>query len=120
MKKIIIVLSTFSVHFLLTACLFGSGISGKYVFPIPQKPQEYSYSIVMNFMSDGFVEIKFIDMSPSIQGLFQDQEVPYDVKDGRVTVKSQTGDQLFKIQGDTIIASGGSFPGVECPKRQNV
>jgi hypothetical protein len=117
MKHLISLVSTsFSVHLLLTACQPGNSISGKYVCHFDVKPDIWSYSIVMNFMPNGYVEIKYESKDPESTIAMPSEKAPYTL-DGGVTIKSQSGDQIFKVEGNKLIGSGGKAPiGKECPK----
>lgn len=111
------VLISFATQFVLTACQFGTGVSGKYVCRFDTKPDIWSYSIVMDFMSDGYVELKTETKDPKHQAMYIPEEAPYTVKDGRVTIKSQRGEQVFKIKDNKLIGSGGTAIGMgECPR----
>jgi hypothetical protein len=117
MLKGIIAPSIIITQFLLSACQLGSGMSGKkYFCRIDVKPDIWSYSIVMDFVSNEYVEVKFEADNPKAQtGMAGPQEAPYSVRDGRVTIKSSTGEQIFKIQDDKLISTAG-IPGLECLK----
>jgi hypothetical protein len=110
-------LTSFSTYLLLTACQFGTGVAGKYVCRFDTTLDIWSYSIIMNFMSDGYVELKYETKDPKRQAMWNTpEEAPYTVKDGRITIKSQSGEQVFKIRGNELIGSGGGMVGRECPK----